>query len=60
MIANFEGLKNIVSVVDVVEKYLDLYKCGVNFKTCCPFHDERSASFFVMIRSVTSLSLKNF
>ncbi|GAA9391060.1 hypothetical protein BTM417_15200 [Helicobacter pylori] len=47
MIINFEGLKNIVSVVDIVEKYLDLYKCGVNFKACCPFHDERSASFFV-------------
>ncbi|MGN8512489.1 DNA primase [Helicobacter pylori] len=47
MIANFEGLKNIVSVVDVIEKYLDLYKCGANLKACCPFHDERSASFMV-------------
>ncbi len=47
MIINFEGLKNIVSVVDVVEKYLDLYKCGANLKACCPFHDERSASFFI-------------
>ncbi len=47
MVANFEGLKNIISVVDVIEKYLDLYKCGANFKTRCPFHDERSASFFV-------------
>ncbi|GAA7447765.1 hypothetical protein MM0357_15110 [Helicobacter pylori] len=47
MITNFEGLKNIVSVVDVIEKYLDLYKCGSNLKACCPFHDERSASFFV-------------
>ncbi|WP_305870592.1 DNA primase [Helicobacter pylori] len=47
MITNFEGLKNIVSVVDVIEKYMDLYKCGANLKACCPFHDERSASFFV-------------
>ncbi|GAA8997732.1 hypothetical protein BTM275_15720 [Helicobacter pylori] len=47
MIINFEGLKNIVSVVDVVEKYIDLYKCGSSFRACCPFHDERSASFFV-------------
>ncbi len=47
MITNFEGLKNIVSIVDVIEKYLDLYKCGANLKACCPFHDERSASFFV-------------
>ncbi|BAW53255.1 DNA primase DNA G [Helicobacter pylori] len=47
MIVNFGGLKNIVSVVGVIEKYLDLYKCGANLKACCPFHDERSASFFV-------------
>ncbi|OPG48087.1 DNA primase [Helicobacter pylori] len=47
MIINFEGLKNIVSVVDVIEKYLDLNKCGANLKACCPFHDERSASFFI-------------
>ncbi|GAA8802637.1 hypothetical protein BTM150_11580 [Helicobacter pylori] len=46
MITNFDGLKNIVSIVAVVEKYLDLYKCGANFRACCPFHDERSASFF--------------
>ncbi|GAA7939673.1 hypothetical protein JP0534_14290 [Helicobacter pylori] len=47
MITNFEGLKNIVRVVEIIEKYLDLYKCGANLKACCPFHDERSASFFV-------------
>ncbi|MFT2766360.1 DNA primase [Helicobacter pylori] len=47
MITNFEGLKNIVGVVDVIENYLDLYKCGANLKARCPFHDERSASFFV-------------
>ncbi|WRA02438.1 DNA primase [Helicobacter pylori] len=47
MVNNFEGLKNIVSVVDVIEKYLDLHKCGAILKACCPFHDERSASFMV-------------
>ncbi len=47
MITNLEGLKNIVNIVEVVEKYLDLYQCGANLKACCPFHDERSASFFV-------------
>ncbi|MGL2526003.1 DNA primase [Helicobacter pylori] len=47
MIDNFEGLKNIVSIVDVIEKFLDLHKCGATFKACCPFHDERSASFMV-------------
>ncbi|GHQ67069.1 hypothetical protein VN0401_08250 [Helicobacter pylori] len=47
MVTNFEGLKNIVSIVDVIEKYLCLHKCGVNLKACCPFHNERSASFLV-------------
>ncbi|GAA9857956.1 hypothetical protein VN0622_10460 [Helicobacter pylori] len=47
MIINFEGLKNIVSIVDIIENYLDLYKCGANLKACCPFHDERSASFMI-------------
>lgn len=47
MITNFEGLKNIVSIVEIIEKYLDLHKCGANLKACCPFHDEKSASFFV-------------
>ncbi len=47
MVTNLGGLKNIVNIVDVIEKYLDLYKCGANLKACCPFHDERSASFFV-------------
>ncbi len=47
MIINFEGLKNIISIVEVIEKYLDLHKCGANLKACCPFHDERSASFFI-------------
>ncbi len=47
MITNLEGLKNIVNIVEVVEKYIDLYQCGANLKACCPFHDERTASFFV-------------
>ncbi len=47
MIANFEGLKNIINIVEVLERYIDLYKCGANFKASCPFHDERSASFMV-------------
>ncbi len=47
MITNLEGLKNIVNIVEVVGKYIDLYQCGANLKACCPFHTERSASFFV-------------
>ncbi len=47
MIKNLEALKEKVSVVEVLEKYMDLYKIGSNFKASCPFHDERSASFII-------------
>ncbi|EMH27632.1 CHC2 zinc finger domain-containing protein, partial [Helicobacter pylori] len=46
-ITNFEPLKERVQIVEVLERYLDLYKAGANFKACCPFHEERSASFII-------------
>ncbi len=33
--------------MEVLERYLDFYKIGANFKASCPFHEERSASFVV-------------
>lgn len=33
--------------MEVLENYIDLYKIGANFKACCPFHNERTASFIV-------------
>lgn len=46
-IKNFEPLKERIQIVEVLERYMDLYKAGANFKACCPFHEERSASFIV-------------
>ncbi|RKU91465.1 DNA primase [Helicobacter pylori] len=46
-IINLEPLKERVQIVEVLERYLDLYKAGANFKACCPFHEERSASFII-------------
>ncbi|WP_187863276.1 DNA primase [Helicobacter pylori] len=46
-ITNFEPLKERIQIVEVLERYMDLYKAGANFKACCPFHEERSASFMV-------------
>lgn len=46
-IKNFEGLKERIQIMEVLEHYIDLYKIGANFKACCPFHDERTASFIV-------------
>ncbi|WP_231223625.1 DNA primase [Helicobacter pylori] len=46
-IKNFEGLKERIQIMEVLGCYLDLYKVGANFRACCPFHDERTASFIV-------------
>ncbi|RVZ53314.1 DNA primase [Helicobacter pylori] len=46
-ITNFEPLKERIQIMEVLENYIDLYKIGANFKACCPFHDERTASFIV-------------
>ncbi len=46
-IKNFEGLKERIQIMEVIERYIDLYKVGSNFKACCPFHDERTASFIL-------------
>ncbi|QEE97105.1 DNA primase [Helicobacter pylori] len=46
-IKNLEPLKERIQILEVMERYLDLYKVGASFKACCPFHEERSASFIV-------------
>lgn len=42
-----EEIKNKIDIADLVQGYIPLKKSGRNFKACCPFHGEKTASFMV-------------
>ncbi|MBI2020519.1 DNA primase [Candidatus Daviesbacteria bacterium] len=42
-----ELIKQKINIVDLIAEYLPLKKSGVNFKTLCPFHGEKTPSFVV-------------
>ena len=45
--SSLETLKSQIDIVDIVEDFVELKKAGANFKACCPFHGEETASFVV-------------
>ncbi len=42
-----EQIKERLSIDDVISSYLSLERSGANFRAKCPFHNEKTPSFFV-------------
>ncbi|MEI6125500.1 MAG: CHC2 zinc finger domain-containing protein, partial [Pseudomonadota bacterium] len=40
-------IRETCSIVEVISDYVSLKKIGVNYKGLCPFHGEKTPSFFV-------------
>ena len=46
-----ETVKNRVSIVDIVNLYVELKKKGQSYMACCPFHNENTPSFSVSAKN---------
>jgi DNA primase len=47
MSSSVEKIKERLSIVDVISSYIQVEQSGKNFKAKCPFHNEKTPSFFI-------------
>ena len=45
--SQIKEVKDATNIVEVVAEKIKLENSGANFKACCPFHNEKTPSFFV-------------
>lgn len=45
--ATAERIKDAANIVEVVSEFVTLQRSGANYKGLCPFHDEKTPSFYV-------------
>jgi DNA primase len=47
MASTAERIKERLGIVDVISSYIKVESAGANFKARCPFHNEKTPSFFI-------------
>ena len=47
MASDLEDLRREIDIVDIISEYIPLERVGVNYRARCPFHPDRTPSFYV-------------